>query len=425
MKMFKRVSAILITIAMLASMSVCVFADDAAKVQITGVTATYLDNEDAAKDGVYTINVDYTVEGADEDTQVTMLAYVFSGRLTDVSGTTAEEFDAAKQDSNYASFIEGAARAIDQQSYTGTMSFKVLKAAPNGAVSDKAASDTDYLLVKIGTDKAGIGSQAYFVNLADASDENAEEEPTTYTITYTAGDGEGEDVEVTFTVGETYVLPECTFTAPEGYEFAGWSIGGTIFEAGTEYVAVEDTTVVATWSEIEQGGGAEDDEDDPETYTITYVAGEGTGDDVTATFTEGVDYVLPECTFTAPEGKVFAGWDIDGTVYPAGTSYADFTADTTVTATWVEDTQGGGNEPGDGDEEEEEPTGLLGDVDGNGAVNGRDALAVQKYYLNKAANPLAREDLADVDGNNAINGRDALAIQKYYLDPARNPLGGK
>lgn len=176
MKMFKRVSAILIAIAMLASMSVCVFADEAAKVQIDGVTATYLDNEDAAKDGVYTINVDYTVEGADEDTQVTMLAYVFSGRLTDVSGTTAEEFDAAKQDSNYASFIEGAARAIDQQSYSGTMSFKLLKAAPNGAVSDKAASASDYLLVKIGTDKAGISSQAFFVKLADATDENAPEE---------------------------------------------------------------------------------------------------------------------------------------------------------------------------------------------------------------------------------------------------------
>lgn len=178
MKMMKRIGAILITIAMLASMSVCAFADDAAKVQIDSVTATYLDNEDTTKDGVYTITVDYTVEGADADTQVTMLAYIFDGRtagLNDTSNEAADAFDANKQTSGYAEFVQGAARAIDQQNYTGTMTFKLLKAAEGKTQENKgrAALPTDYLLVKIGTDKAGIGAQAFFVSLADAEDENA------------------------------------------------------------------------------------------------------------------------------------------------------------------------------------------------------------------------------------------------------------
>ena len=183
MKMMKRIGAILITVAMLASMSVCVFANDTAKVQINGVTATYLDNEDPNKDGVYTVTVNYAVAGATEaDTQVTMLAYIFDGRtagLNDTSNEAADAFDANNQTSGYAEFVQGAARAIDQQSYKGTMTFKLLKAAPAkleanpNANVGKAAKPTDYLLVKIGTDKAGVSSQAFFVSLADAEDENA------------------------------------------------------------------------------------------------------------------------------------------------------------------------------------------------------------------------------------------------------------
>ncbi len=67
-------------------------------------------------------------------------------------------------------------------------------------------------------------------------------------------------------------------------------------------------------------------------------------------------------------------------------------------------------------------TGLRGDADGDGNVNGIDAIAVQKYYLNPTVNPLARLDLADADGDGSVNGIDAIAIQKYYLNPSANPL---
>ena len=49
---------------------------------------------------------------------------------------------------------------------------------------------------------------------------------------------------------------------------------------------------------------------------------------------EGVDYTLPKCTFTPPEGKEFAGWlAVNGKVYPAGHSVYS-TYDQSLKATW-------------------------------------------------------------------------------------------
>lgn len=409
MKMMKRIGAILITIAMLASFSVCAFANTGAKVQITDVTATYLDDEDTSKDGVYTVTVDYTVEGATDDTQVTMLAYIFDGRTADLGDKTADEYDAEKQDANYATFIEGAARAIDQQSYTGSMTFKLLKAAPDGAVSDKAAATTDYLLVKVGTDQTGVSSQAYFVNLAEARDENAEDEATTYTITYLPGDAEGDAVEEPFTVGEDYVLAENPFTAPDGYEFAGWSIGGTIFEEGTAYIAEGDTEVIATWREIQQGG-----DDQEETYTVTYKANGGVGDDVVIENVPAGDYALVGNTSFNYDGFRFVGWKVnnEGETLNAGANIT-LDADTVLYAQWVEQSQGGGT----GDDQIE-----LGDVDGDGSVGFEDAVAVKEYYLWHVE--LAHPEVADVDGVDGIGFEDAVAIKENYLWQVPFPASG-
>lgn len=406
MKMMKRIGAILLTIAMVASFSVCAFASTGAKVQINEVTATYLDDADSSKDGVYTVTVDYEVSGATADTQVTMLAYVFDGRMLD--GATAEEYDAAKQDANYATFIEGAARAIDQQNYTGTMTFKLLKAAPDGAVSDKAATAEDYLLIKVGTDQTGVSSQAYFVNLYYATDENAEE-VTTYTITYLPGDAEGDAVEEQFTVGEDYVLAENPFTAPDGYEFAGWSIGGNIFEEGAAYIAEGDTEVIATWSEIEQGG-----DDQEETYTVTYKANGGVGDDVVIENVPAGDYALVGNTSFNYDGFRFVGWKVnnEGETLNAGANIT-LDADTVLYAQWVKQSQGGGT----GDDQIE-----LGDVDGDGSVGFEDAVAVKEYYLWHVE--LAHPEVADVDGVDGIGFEDAVAIKENYLWQVPFPASG-
>ena len=68
---------------------------------------------------------------------------------------------------------------------------------------------------------------------------------------------------------------------------------------------------------------------------VIYDAGEGTGSlTVTALENGATDFTLPDCPFTAPAGKMFDAWQIDGKKYAPGESYS-VTKDTTVTALWV------------------------------------------------------------------------------------------
>ena len=69
----------------------------------------------------------------------------------------------------------------------------------------------------------------------------------------------------------------------------------------------------------------------------------GTGSMTSATVFAGESYILPDCTFTAPEGKVFKAWLIGSTEYDAGTPYTP-TASVTVKAVWTtEDTTAPGS----------------------------------------------------------------------------------
>ena len=54
---------------------------------------------------------------------------------------------------------------------------------------------------------------------------------TMYTVSFASGEGSGSMDSVKAPAGESYTLPSCTFTAPEGKRFAGWSVGGNIVES--------------------------------------------------------------------------------------------------------------------------------------------------------------------------------------------------
>ena len=60
-----------------------------------------------------------------------------------------------------------------------------------------------------------------------------------------------------------------------------------------------------------------------------------------------------------------------------------------------------------------EAAGMLGDVNGDDKVNGRDAIAIQKYVLYGTVPE--KLEFGDVNGDSKVNGRDAIAIQKYVL----------
>ena len=73
----------------------------------------------------------------------------------------------------------------------------------------------------------------------------------------------------------------------------------------------------------------------PDTYTVTYAPGDGSGSMNTGTATEGQSYTLRTCNFTPPEGKQFKAWQI-GTKEYAPNTQVTITEDTTVTALWRE-----------------------------------------------------------------------------------------
>lgn len=74
-----------------------------------------------------------------------------------------------------------------------------------------------------------------------------------------------------------------------------------------------------------------------EPYTLSFDANGGSGIMGDVEFHHGQTVTLPTCTFTPPEGKVFAGWLIGNEVIcDAGTDYAPSDGNHTLTATWME-----------------------------------------------------------------------------------------
>ncbi len=146
----------------------------------------------------------------------------------------------------------------------------------------------------------------------------ADAAPTAYTVKFDANGGTGSMKDVTVNDGDKLTLPECGFTAPSGKQFKAWSVGGKEYAAGAEVAITANTTVKAVWEAA--------------TFTVSFDAGDGAGTMTAATDVSG-EYTLPECTLTAPEGKQFKAWSVNGTEYAAGAKVA-IIADTTVKAVW-------------------------------------------------------------------------------------------
>ena len=67
--------------------------------------------------------------------------------------------------------------------------------------------------------------------------------------------------------------------------------------------------------------------------TVSFDANGGSGEMAAVTVEEGKDYTLPECTFTAPEGKQFKAWSVNGEEKAVGTAIT-VSGDVTITAVW-------------------------------------------------------------------------------------------
>ena len=174
---------------------------------------------------------------------------------------------------------------------------------------------------KYDTGNAKIGKVAFTLKT---------EVPAKYiTISFDPNGGTGTMKPMRVKAGENYTLPECTFTPPEGREFAGWlAVNGTVYPAGTKVISSYDQSFKATWKDKE---AAE--------VTISFDPNGGTGTMQPMKVKSGEYFTLPECTFTPPEGKEFTGWLApNGNEFPAGESVYS-TGDSVLKATWKDTTE--------------------------------------------------------------------------------------
>ena len=70
------------------------------------------------------------------------------------------------------------------------------------------------------------------------------------TISFDPNGGTGTMQPMKVKSGEKFELPECTFTPPEGKEFAGWlAVNGTVFLAGDNVISFSSSVLKATWKD--------------------------------------------------------------------------------------------------------------------------------------------------------------------------------
>lgn len=167
-----------------------------------------------------------------------------------------------------------------------------------------------------------------------------------FTITFNPNGGNGDTKVVTVPKGSNYVIQNAAaygITAQDGMRFVYWSNredngqGSEHYPAGYEYRNVQSNlTFYAVWETTDR--------------TVFLNAGEGGGDEISVAVTYDQTYTLPGVpeTFTAPEGKEFDCWKIQGdntnTSYNPRDSYT-IKGNVTFVAQWKVK-QGGGEQQG-------------------------------------------------------------------------------
>lgn len=147
------------------------------------------------------------------------------------------------------------------------------------------------------------------------------EEPKNYTVTFESGiENLGTQSKVFqegYTFTETDIAGIDLTDAKQGYTFEGWYSGETKLAAG--YRVTQNVTFKAKWT--------------AKTYTVTFDSNGGSGTVNAVSAVYGDKIILPENTFTVPEGyKRTDGWEYNGTKYSAGDDISElvFASDGTI-----------------------------------------------------------------------------------------------
>lgn len=182
------------------------------------------------------------------------------------------------------------------------------------------------------------------VPAADAFALEWEEQLSKYDLVFSAGAGNGGTETLTYLKDEPADLPDAGTLGfvYSGYYFTGWKIDGRIYQSGSRYYLDTKTasnngsryvvSAVAQWQK--NGTSSSSTSSSSTTYiTGTYKPGDkAKGSEYTVKYVAGEGFEMPKCTFTR-EGYTFAGWEVDGTIFSAGTAVKSDT-NFTATATW-------------------------------------------------------------------------------------------
>ena len=121
-----------------------------------------------------------------------------------------------------------------------------------------------------------------------------------WTIKFDSNMGSGTMKDVKIDNGAMYELPECTFTAPTGYEFDAWEYKGTKAEPGHKYQINDNVTIKALWKKLAVLS-----------FDVKFKPGEASGSMEDAKADANKEFIVPEAKFIAPDGKVFDYWQLD------------------------------------------------------------------------------------------------------------------
>ncbi len=150
---------------------------------------------------------------------------------------------------------------------------------------------------------------------------NFEADTPIRTVVTWPGEGSGLMPDYSVTSGDTFYLPECTYDAPPGKEFDRWDAGA----AGEAIVVNYDMTITALWRDIP-------------TYQVFFDSNGADGYMSDPVYQAGYSFTVPECAFTPPVGKRFAGWYFVGSQIVQPGTVLTVNAPITLVAQWEDTT---------------------------------------------------------------------------------------
>ena len=210
-------------------------------------------------------------------------------------------------------------------SYVGTTQTLIdTKSMASGSIGELLfeglTTSTTYIAYIYGTDASNNSDWYEFALKAPV---------TTYTVTYKAGAGTGDDV----VDNNAAAVADCpnTFTAPSGKSFCGWNTAadgkGTTYAVGA--TVTSNLTLYAQWSA---------------SHSVTYSLGSGAGTVPTqADVAEGATFAVAAIPgdLVPPSGKEFKCWNDGTNDYNPGATYTMSTSDVTLTAVYQDKTYQG------------------------------------------------------------------------------------